>query len=110
MRHPYVDLVLEQNSRIGRSVLRHPRKCSTHLQSSQHHQREELGDDCVLMDLLSAEAVCVLGYVTLLHSILPLHDSGGNCYHQTQTNLMSPASFPLLLFRLAVKFRYTLLV
>lgn len=28
--------------------------------------------DCVLMDLLSAETVCVLGYVTLLHSIVPL--------------------------------------
>lgn len=62
------------------------------------------------MDLLSAEAVYVLGYVTLLHSIVPPHDGGGNCYHQTQTSLMSPASFPLPLFRLAVKFRYTLLL
>ncbi|KAI1240639.1 hypothetical protein IHE44_0009073 [Lamprotornis superbus] len=35
-------------------------KSSTHLQSSQH-QREDLGGNCVLMDLLSAEAVCVLG-------------------------------------------------
>lgn len=53
-------------------MLRHPGKCSVHLQSSQHHQREELGGDCVLMDLLSAEAVRVLGYVTLLHSIVLL--------------------------------------
>lgn len=91
-------------------MLSHPGKHSTHLQSYQHQQREELGDDCVLMDLLSAEAACVLGYVTLLHSIVPLHDGGGNWYHQTQPNLMFPASFPLTLFMLAVKFRYTLLV
>lgn len=64
----------------------------------------------MLMDLLSAEAVCVLGCVTFPHSIVPLHDGGGNWYHQTQTNLMSPASFPLPVFRLGVKSRYTLLV
>lgn len=32
----------------------------------------------MLMNLLSPEAVCVLGYVTVLHSIVPLHDDGGN--------------------------------
>lgn len=60
----------------------------------------------MLMDLLSAETVCTLGYVTLLHSIVPLR--GGNWYHQTQTSLMSPTSFSLPLFRIAVKFRCTL--
>lgn len=53
-------------------MLSHPGKHSTHLQFTQHHQREELGGDCVLMGLLSAEAVSVLGYATLLHSIVPL--------------------------------------
>lgn len=51
-----------------------------------------------------------LEYVTLLHSIVPLCGDGSNWYQQTQTNLMSPASFTLPLFRLAVKFRYILLV
>lgn len=58
----------------------------------------------MLMGLLSAEAVCVLGYATLLLSIVPLHDGGGSWYYQTQPNLMSPASFPHPLFMLA-KFR-----
>lgn len=37
--------------------------------SPQHHQKEELGRDCVLLGLLSAEAVCVLGYAALPHSV-----------------------------------------
>lgn len=86
-------------------MLSHPGKHSIHLQFTQHHQREELGGDCVLMGLLSAEAVCVLGCATLLHSLVPLHDGGGNWYYQTQPNLMSPASFSLPLFMLSVKFR-----
>lgn len=50
----------------------HPRKHSTHPQSSASSERRTWGDDCVLLGLLSAEAVSGLGYATFLHSIVPV--------------------------------------